>query len=345
MYNKINEYRKFYFAHLKRISSTTSFVQLKSLGLVTLLLYLVVHPDLAHSYSKVDAFENFENNEKETFETRFIKSNIKLTNWFNSITNKIDHFLVGQQIQNEKNESSVKIENSTYSVERKGVSNQTAFIISPRFPNFEKYWNLKFTTFDDQAVSRSAQKSLTQSSPHETNYGASIGFFKKIGKIRTSFQPRIELQNPLKVSHSLAFDSRIDFIDFELYPKLEFFAHATNGTGLFQAFNFNFILTDVLSLTLINEGTYEEKKNKYFMVNGFSLNQFISSKNSLSYNLLFASHNRDNYHLDMYTFAVTWYHIFYRKILDLQITPHIDFTEQLNFKGESGLTLRLTLSF
>lgn len=312
---------------------------------MTLLLYLVVYPVPAQCFSKVDDFENFESDGKDTFETRFIKSNIKLTNWFNRITSNIDHFLVGQQIQNEKNESSVRIENSTYSVERKGVNNQTAFIISPRFPNFEKYWNLKFTTFDDQAISRSAQKSLSQSSPHETNYGATIGFFKKIGKIRTSFQPRIELQNPLKVSHSLAFDTRIEFVDFELYPKFEFFANPTNGTGLFQAFNFEFVLTDILSLTLINEGTYEEKKNKYTVINGFSINQFVSKKNSISYNLLFTSHNRDNYHLDMYTFGATWYHVFYRKILDIQITPHIDFTEQLYFKGELGLTVRLTLSF
>lgn len=252
---------------------------------------------------------------------------------------------MGHQIQNDKNVSSVKIENSTYSVERKGVSNQTAFIISPRFPNLEKYWNLKFTTFDDQAVSRSAQKSLSQSSPHETSYGATIGLFKKIGKIRTSFQPRIELQDPLKISHSLSFESIVDFIDFEFNPKLEFFANATNGTGIFQALNFNLILNDVFSLTLINEGTYEEKKNKYSMVNGFSIGQFISNKNAFSYNVLFSSHNRDNYHLDMYTVAATWYHVFYRRILDMQVTPHLDFADQLNFKGELGLTLRVTLSF
>lgn len=299
----------------------------------------------ASAYSELDYVDPTEKTSKKSFEQTFISSNIAISNWFNGVTRGIDRFLINSNTHSDLNQSVVKIENSTYSTEGKDLSNQTVILLSPRFPNFEKYWNLKFSTYDDQSDSRSVQKTLIQSSPRETNYGASIGLFKKIGKIRTSFQPRIELQNPLKVSHSIVFETILDYIDFKLNPRLDFFASSSRGTGVFQSLNFNFIIDDELSLTLINEGTYEEKLHKYSFTNGFSLGQTITDSDAMSYNLLFFANNRDNYHLDSYSLSTTWHHLFYKKILDLQLTPHLDFSKLSNFKGEAGLTLRLTVIF
>ena len=281
----------------------------------------------------------------ESFEQKFIQSNKAISNWFYSLAEGIDLFLVGKQLQSERNQTNVKIEYSTYSGEGKEASNQTVLVINPRFPNLEKYWNLKFTTYDEQEDERGAENNLLRQTPHETNYGATIGLFRRFGGIRTAFQPRIELQNPLKVSHSLSFETIADFQTFKVNPKLNFFANATSGTGVFQSINFNFNLTNIFSLTLINEGTYEEKLHKYSVTNGFSIGQFISNTNAMAYSLLFFSHNRDNYHLDAYTLTATWYHLFYKRILDIQLTPHLNYLHSNNFKGQAGLTVQLTLSF
>lgn len=307
-----------------------------------ILSFLVLFFIRTNAFAKVEKISDIK---EETLEQKFINSNIAISKWFDSLAEGIDLFLVGEQLQKGRNETNVKVENSTYSVEGKNLTNQTSFIINPRLPNLEKYWNLKFTTYDEQNDERSAEKHLLRQTPRETNYGATLGLFKKLGRVRTSFQPRIELQNPLKISHSLAFETIADYQVFMINPKLNFFANATRGTGVFQAINFNFTLTKIFSLTLINEGTYEEKLNKYSVTNGFSIGQSISDKNAMAYSFLLFSNNRDNYHLDAYSLSATWYHLFYKKILDLKLTPYLNFNNSLDFKGQPGLTLQLTLNF
>ncbi|MEK6628163.1 MAG: hypothetical protein AABY53_06015 [Bdellovibrionota bacterium] len=320
--------------------SKSFFISFK-IFILSFLLLLSTH---ASGFDSFDIADDDDELHKKTFERKFIDSNIEISKWFDNLTEGIDLFLVGEQLNSEKNQSSVKLENTTFSKEGTAPSNQTTIIINPRFPNLEKYWNLKFTSYNEQDE-RGAKNKLIRQSPRETNYGATIGVFKSVGKIRTSFQPRIGLQDPLVISHSLVFESTLDLNHFQINPKLNLFADATNGTGLFQAINFNFVLTNTFSLTLINDGTYFEKTHKYTTTNGVSLGQSISNINAMSYSLLFFSNNRDNYHLDSYVLSTSWYHLIYKKILDLQLTPHLEFTSLRGYKGQAGISLQLTLNF
>ncbi len=280
-----------------------------------------------------------------TFEESFIESNKAISKWFDGMADGIDLFLVGKRITTSRNESSIKIENSTFSVAGTGVTNETSISINPRFPNLEKYWNLKFSTYDEKEDSRGADRAYLRQEPRARNYGASVGLFRMLGSVRTAFQPRIELQDPLNISHSLAFEGLIQLETFHINPKLEFFANAKRGTGIFHALNFNFILSPLFSLTLLNEAEYEERLHKYSTTQGFSLGQFVNTKNVLAYGLLIFSNNRDNYHLDSYSFSVAWSHILYKKILDFKLTPHLDFLRERDFIGLAGINFQLNLNF
>lgn len=317
------------------------YVQSKSFKtlIIFFLFFASVKSEAIKSFSRIDE------DEEKTLEQKLIESNVAISKWFESLAEGIDLFLVDKQLQYVQNETNVKIENLTYLVEGKGATNETNLVLNPRFPNLEKYWNLKFTTYDDQSDERGIDKDYLRQAPREKNYGATIGLFSKFGKIRAAFQPRIELRSPLTVSHSLTFETVADYKTYQINPKLEFFAHSTKGTGIFQALNFNFILTNEYSLTLINEGTYEEKLNKFSVIHGFSIGQAISQNDAMTYGFFTFSNNRDNYHLDSYSFSTSWYHLLYKKILDTQLTPHLDFTRAESFKGQLGLTLQVTLNF
>lgn len=293
------------------------------------------------AFAKISAID--EKNES-SFEEKFISSNRAISAWFDGVADGIDLFLVGKRLTPTRNETNVKIENATYSQEGTRAINETTLVVNPRFPNLEKYWSLKFTTYDEQER-RGTERVYLRQTPRERNYGASVGLFRKFGAVRTVFQPRIELQDPLKISHSLAFESVADFKTFKFNPKIEFFASANKGVGIFHAFNFNFTLTDIWSLTLINEAEYEDKLHKYSVTNGFSFGQDISETDAMAYSWLFFSNNRDNYHLDAYSLSVTWYHLLYKKILDFKLTPHLDFSTASDYKGSLGTTLQITLNF
>ncbi len=317
----------------------TNTVQSKSVEITKLILFIsfwLLQPQLAFSIEEVKA--------DSSWEEKFIQSNIAVSDFFDSIAKSIDNFLVSNSPTNRENKSSVGLENVSNSTEGQYVDNVTHLIANLRLPNVEDYFQLKFTTFDENEE-RGSKKRYGQPVARKQNYGATVGLFKKLGDIRTSFQPRIELQDPLKVSHSLSFDTSANFTTYEFIPKLELFANPDKGTGIFLALNHRYFLDNTFTLNWINEGEYEEKKRQFSTIIGLSLVQEITEKSTLAYSIFASSNNRTAYHLEAYNFSVTWNHVLYNKILFYQIIPRLSFASEQSFKGAAGLTVVLNLTF
>lgn len=283
---------------------------------------------------------------EQTLEERLIQQNIDIAEWFDSAAEELDLFLVRQRrVTRKRNESAFRIENTTTTVEGENPKNKTSFGINLRLPNVEKYWQLKFTSYDEREENRGIRRSYLKQGQREENYGATVGLFKKLGKVRTSFEPRIELQDPLKISHSLTFKSVAQYKKYRINPELEFFASPSKGVGTFQAINFNILLTRKYTINFINQGEYLEKIRLYSVTNGVSLGHTISPKQAMAYTLIFDSNNDPNYHLQAYNFSVAWSEILYKKILDYQIIPNVNFNRDNNYKPLLGLTFSVNLNF
>ena len=282
--------------------------------------------------------------DEETLEEKFINGDILISEWFDGIADGIDLFLAGKRNTHRKNETNVRLTNSTYYTEASGLTNAPSLGVNLRLPNVEEYWNLKFTSYDE-TKDRGVQNNQLRKTAPEKNYGASVGLFKKLGDVRTSFQPRIELRDPLVIGHSLAFESLAEFKTYRVNPRLEFYANPDKGTGIFHGLNFNFRLTKIFSITLINEGEYQDKKHLYSVTNGVSLGQSITRRSSLSYGFYIGSNNQPNYHLDSVTLAISWGHVLYKKILDYSVTPLLGFERDNNFTGVPGISLNISLNF
>jgi hypothetical protein len=279
-------------------------------------------------------------------EKRLIEKNKEISEWFDGVAEGIDLFLVGEKISNKQNNSKITLENTTYSRESRNLTNLTTVSVNPRLPNLEAYWNLKFSTYDQQSTSRAADGGYARQTPREQNYGATVGLFRKLKNVRIAFQPRIELQDPLRISHSLSFENVANFGEnLQINPKFEFFANAVKGTGTTQALNFNYNLSDIYSLTFVNEAEYEDKLNKYSVNNAVFLGQLLTDVTAMTYGVSFYSNNRPNYHLDGYSFSVMWSQVVYRNILDYQVGPHLDFVQDEDFKGFVGAVFNLRIHF
>ncbi len=280
-----------------------------------------------------------------SFEKSFIDTNIVVAEWFDGVAEGLDLFLAGKRLTNKKNETSVKLESSTFFKERQDPQNSGSINLNLRLPNVEEYWQLKFTSYDETKEKGGAERGNLRKAPRERNYGASVGLFQKLGDVRMAFQPRLALQDPLKVSHSLVFESVADLKTYRVNPKLEFFGNPDDGTGVFIALNLNFALSKVHSLTVINDGEYKSKLHLFSGTNGLSIGQVRTKTTSISYNLFFDSNNKDNYHLEAYTVSVAWNHLIYKNILEYQISPYYEFPREKNFTGVPGLTFTVSLNF
>lgn len=279
------------------------------------------------------------------WEQSFVKTNMAIGEWFDGVAEGLDLFLIGKKITNTRNETNATISNTTYWNERENPNNTSSFNLNLRLPNVEKYWQLKFTDEEEERGVRKERTYLRQE-PAQKKYGATVGLFQKLGNVRVAFQPRIGLQDPLDVSHSLAFESVAEVEKkYKVNPKVEFFATPEKGVGVFQALNFQFILTKIYSLTLINEGEYEEKRHLYTVNNGFSIGQMITQRSSMSYGAIVTSLNQPNYQMSAYGFSVSWNHLLYKKILDYQLTPYLNFSRDTNYKGIPGIAFNFNLNF
>lgn len=280
------------------------------------------------------------------WEQSFVKTNMAIADWFDGVAEGIDLFLIGKKITNTRNETNATISNSTYWNEREQPQNRTSFGVNLRLHNLEKYWQLKFTDEEEErGIKKDAAYLRQGQAPPQKKYGATVGLFQKLGNVRVAFQPRVGLQDPLDISHSITFESVAEVKNYKVNPKLEFFATPTKGVGSFQAINFSFVLTKIYSLTLVNEGEYLEKTHLYTVNNGFSIGQAITERSSLSYNAVVTSVNQSNYQMSGYSFSVSWSHLLYKKILDYSFTPYLNFSRDNNYVGVPGVALNFNLNF
>ncbi len=314
-------------------------IQLKSSSIVSILFSLF----FSIGISAEELVTPVEPVKRSAWEERLIKYNISASEFINKIAESVDTFLVGKKVSKRKNETNVRIINVTSSSEGQTVQNLVHLNVNLRLPNVEDYFQLKFTTYK-QNEERGTSQRYGQPPARPRSYGATVGFFRNLGSVQTSFQPRIELQDPLKVSHSLSFDTSAKMEDYEVKPKLEFFADPDKGTGVFAAINLAFLLDEVYTLNWINEGEYEEKKNMFSSDIGLSLVEKVNEKTTLAYSVFAYAHNRPAYHLQAYVFSVAWNQLIYKKILDYQIIPSLSFADPF-FKGTAGISLVLSLNF
>lgn len=274
-----------------------------------------------------------------------IDRNKAISEEIDTAAEKLDIMLTGEKVTSTQNKTQVKIENNMYWSEGGNVDVSPHFGVRLRLHNLEEKWQLVFTSYDEEEENRGIDQRQFRRTPKERNYGAGLAFFRQFGKIKTTFQPRLELKDPLEMSYLLKLEpeSRAAPSQLHVFPRLEFFAQPDKGVGVFNSYDFIWPLSAYFSLSYLQEFEYEDEENKFTSNNALSVVQRITDRGSFSYSVASTSNNRETMHLEQYGFAVTWYEIAYVDIFEYSIAPTWDFIKENNFKGVAGL--RATLNF
>ena len=309
------------------------------------LIFILLLPRLSFANDEAATPDEDSDSPKASWTQRMIDGNIAASEWFDGVAEGIDLYLAGRRLTSRKNTSKVRFEELINSNEGQLVTHDFSVGLQLRLPNLEEYWQVKFTSYDEQEERRRSQTPYLRQTNRQENYGATIGVFRKLGNVRTAFQPRVQLKDPLSVSHSLSFESVAEMESYSMNPKLELYAVADKGTGVYWALNFNFNINQSYSFTLINNGDYISQLHLESVTNGFSFGHVLTDTTAISYGTNFFSNNRPHYHLEGFSFFFSWNHTIYKNILDYSLTPHWDFFRDLNWHGRLGLALNLGLTF
>ncbi len=283
----------------------------------------------------------------------FIEKNKEISSWLDRKVEQVDLFLVGKSKSNIKNNSSFRVINSTGSFEGDNFKNNTTISINPKLPNLERFLRINLSTYVERDAYLRSQRNLQDENEELQDQDhidlnqpkENLNWVYELMTFDAYFEPRIQLSDPLQISNTLGFKSQTRIGKLQIDPKFEFFADATKGLGVFKALNFTYHLSRSFEFRLSNEGEYEDRINKYTVNNGLTLNQLVSDRNSLGYGVALTSTNRPNYHLKSYRTFVLWNHTFYKKVIDFQLIPEVEFERARGFRGLAGVTFNLIVSF
>lgn len=276
----------------------------------------------------------------------FIEKNKEISGWFDKKVEEVDLFLVGKSSSNVKNESNIKLISSTESREGENLKSNIAISINPKLPNLEKFLKIRLSTYVERDEYLRAKRTLKDDDlDGPTDMSASDDFWHDVQTFSTSFEPRIELRDPLKVSYSLNFRSHAEYFKFSMDPGLELFADDTKGVGQHVSLNYAYKLTDIFDLRFLNEGEYQHRIHLFNVENGMTLNQILDEVSDLGYGFVISSVNQPNYQMSSYRIFTSWQRTIYRKVLNIQFVPTLEFLNTRNYIGSPGAVFNLIVSF
>lgn len=280
-----------------------------------------------------------------TWEESLINDNRAISEWFDGMADGLDLFLAGSRYTKKQNDTRLTVETGFFASEKEPFSDGTSFNLNLRLPNLEEYWHLTFSTYDE-SQERSVTQTYLRQNARERDYGARLGFFKRFKNIRTAFQPRLGFAGRFQISHSLSFESVAEQPNgYRINPKLEFYADAGKGPGVFMAFNFNFKLSKSWDWTFINEGDYEDRVHFFRVTHGTSFGQRVADNKVLNYGIYFTLVNDPNYQLNEYQAQISFSHLIYKNMLSYELIPYVKFSNVYDYAGYGGGSVYLRLYF
>lgn len=282
---------------------------------------------------------------EKTIESQILKAGDAVQKAVEKTAEKTDLLIAGKRYTKKKNRSSINYRQLVTWQDGRGVKFPGDFGLNLKLPNLEKRWQLRFSSYDEEADRRNLQEQRVRTTAPPKDYGAGLFFFEKLGNIKTSFQPRLQLSNPLRMSYTLRFENEAEIKPVKLNSRVEVFADPKKGTGQYASLEFRFRLTERTDLGIQNTEEYQERDNYFVTQHGISLDHSLTATRAIGTAINAACNNKARYHLDQYTYSWVVVQQVYPERLQLSLTPFLTFYKAAGFQGKTGITLQGNLTF
>lgn len=282
---------------------------------------------------------------ERTIESRILKAGDAVQKAVEKTAERTDLLIAGRRYTRKKNKSSVTYRQIVTWQDGRGVKFPGDFGFNLKLPNLEKRWQLRFSSYDEEADRRNLQEQRVRTTAPPKDYGAGLFFFEKLGNIKTSFQPRLQLSNPLAMSYTLRFENETEAKPVKLNTRVELFADPKKGTGEYASLELRFRLNARTDLGFQNTEEYHERDNYFVTQHGLSLDHSLTPTRAIGTSFVTVCNNKAHYHLDQYTYSWMVVQQVYPDRLQISLTPFLAFYKVLGFQGKTGISLQANLTF
>lgn len=292
----------------------------------------------------IGAFEARSDEQPRTLEQRAQEMTDSLAKHLGSTAESIDLLIAGKKYTTKANSSSASLTQLFNHAENGVFKKSTDFSLNLKLPNVERRWQLRFTSYNEEEENRDLTQQRVRTRPRERDYGTALLFFQKLGKVRTMFQPRLLLKDPLEMSYLLRFESDAKVRAIKINPRVDLYADPVKGTGEYASLEFNMDLNKRLNLSNQNTEEYREHDNYFSTQHGISLDYSLKEDEALGCSVTAGSNNNGHFHLDSLTVATAFSHQFSPDRFNVSLSPYIGFGKSVHFKGNVGVSLSFLLT-
>lgn len=286
--------------------------------------------------------------ERSAWINHFIYYNKYLSQKVDETAHDLDLFISRKSKKKELNKTTITLRSFGAHYEGGKTDSSFNFDVNLRLPNTEEKWRLRFSSYDTNEDERGIRSRQQRLNSRERSYGAGVALMQDLGNIKTSFQPRIELRDPLQTSYTLKFESNGDIEPYKIVPRLDLFADSEKGVGQFLSLHSELSLSKDISIIQFNEEQYENFNNKFSTTHGFSIARQVGKRKGVNATISFYSfrstENR-GYHLSDLTTSLGYSSEPLKRIFVYRLGPSWRFTKNRNFKGEVGFSVEFDLIF
>lgn len=287
-------------------------------------------------------------NERSAWVNHFIYYNKFLSQKVDEAAHGLDLFISRKNSKKETNKTTITLRSFAAHYEGGETDSSFNFDVNLRLPHTEEKWRLRFSSYDTNEEERGIRTRQQRLNSREQSYGAGLALLQDLGSIKTSFQPRIELRDPLQTSYTLKFESNAEAKPYKVVPRLDLFADSEKGVGQFLSLHSELSLNKEISIIQFNEEQYENFKNKFSTTHGISIAKQVGKRQGVNATLSFYSFRSTeykSYHLSDFTASAGYSSEPLRRVFVYRFGPSWNFSKTRNFKGEVGFSVEFDLIF
>lgn len=278
--------------------------------------------------------------------------NQSVSDWVDRRAKSLDLALAGDRFTDEKVDSTARINQEVYWRDYEGVKYKLDLDLDLALPNFEKKYKLMLSNYNRNKVRRSNYSRRQFREDTRSDYGATIAILRKIGNVDISFEPRIEIKDPIATFYTIRFQNIIKRKLNTFNTRFELFADSEKGTGQFLALSFRKDFFKHWSHYFVFEEEYRDAQNYYSNLFGYTLYYRINNSMSINQSFIFTANNGKDittgpksFHLDEIFIGPAFTHEIIPNEVEYTINYIHIFSEEYEYKGRSSVSFLLGLIF
>lgn len=266
--------------------------------------------------------------------------------WLNRQAQSLDMALSGARYTKETEKSQATLANEIYFREGEGLKFRPSIDLRLSLPNFEKKYKLMFSNYNRDKIRRSSYGRREFLDNQDTDYGAALSFMQKVGDFDITFQPRLQIKDPIETFYTLRFESEAKVKNNQLLTRFEFFADSEKGTGQFVSFIFRREFWENWGLSIVLEEEYQDGQNLLSTLQGYTLHYRIKETMLLDQSFIVRSRNKPNhFSLNDVSLGPGFTHEILKNELRYSINYFHFFNREFDFKGRSAGSIIIELIF